>query len=36
MDGEPYYSCQGAEIGLSEFLKREKELTGEENDGHKI
>ena len=28
MDGEPYLSSQGAEMSLSDFLSREKELTG--------
>ena len=28
MDGEPYFCSQGAEMSLSDFLKREKELTG--------
>ena len=27
-DGEPYFSSQGAEMSLSDFLKRENELTG--------
>lgn len=27
MDGEPYFASQGAEMSLSEFLRREKELT---------
>lgn len=27
MDGEPYFSSQGAEMSLREFLRREKELT---------
>ena len=26
MDGEPYFSSQGAEMSLREFLRREKEL----------
>lgn len=28
MDGEPYFSSQGAEMTLSDFIRREKELTG--------
>jgi len=27
MDGEPYFSSEGAEMSLREFLRREKELT---------
>lgn len=27
MDGEPYFSYGGAEMSLSEFLRREEELT---------
>jgi hypothetical protein len=27
MDGQPYFSSQGAEMSLSDFLRREKELT---------
>jgi hypothetical protein len=29
MDGEPYFSSEGAEMSLREFLRREKELTEE-------
>jgi hypothetical protein len=28
MDGESYFSSQGAEMSLSDFLRREQELTG--------
>jgi hypothetical protein len=31
MDGEPYFSSQGAEMSLREFLRREKELTEKQN-----
>ena len=30
MDGEPYFSSQGAEMSLREFLRREKELTSDQ------
>jgi hypothetical protein len=29
-DGEPYFSSQNAELSLSDFLRRERELTAPE------